>query len=221
MKFGTLVFTAALALHLMGCAQQYKKPLDRVSAQTETEITSREINPAGLAVPAGNTDPSDDHTPRRLESFTWDSVKHQLTWKVSRGESAGESYKPLTTDQYNIDMDKATMTFAGETRRFSEEEATNVQALMGLISQYAVESTVWWENGEGEPLGGNGSRVPQPPRKPKSTIPFNPRVVTRRSFEGLAAVGTEGIQVPSDPTQTCDKIADSLLALSFAGRPKR
>lgn len=221
MKLASLVFGVAVALHLLGFAQQYEEPLGHDSAPTVIHNDARAANRAGLALPAGSTDQTDPATPRRLESFTWDSVKHQLTWKVSKGEKAGDSYQPLATDQYNIDMDNATMTVAGETRRFSKEEADNVQVLMGLISEYAVESTVWWEKGEGEPVGGRGSRTPQPQRNPKNLIPTNPNVASSRSFAGLAALGTHRRPVPAAPTTIHDKIADSLLAWSMVERPQR
>lgn len=220
MKLVSIFFGVAVALHLLGFAQQYEKPLSHNPSRSSTknDITNR----AGLAVPAGRSDSPDEATPRRLESFTWDSVKHQLTWKVSKGDKAGDSYKPLATNQYNIDMDNATMTVAGETRRFSKEEADNVQVLMGLISEYAVESTVWWEKGEGDPVDGKGSRAPQPPqRSPKNLIPTNPNVASSRSFAGLAALRTVRRPVPADLTAIQDKIADSLLAWSMVERPQR
>lgn len=61
------------------------------------------------------------------------------------------------------------MSVNGETRRFSEEEASNVRTLMDFISKYALESTVWWENGEGEPLNGKGNQ-----NKPERTVPTRP-----------------------------------------------
>jgi hypothetical protein len=98
---------------------------------------------------------------RRLESVTWNSVNHELTWNVSKGERKDNAYKAVGTDHYSINMDSATMTVNGETRRFSEDEASNVRNLMDLIARYAVESTVWWENGQGEPIDGS-------PLKPKT-----------------------------------------------------
>jgi hypothetical protein len=106
---------------------------------------------------------------RRLESIQWDSVKHELTWDVSRGEKKGDAYQPRYNDHYEINMDRATMTVNGETRRFSEDEAANVRTLMDFISKYALESTVWWENGEGEPVDGRRN-----PTRPERTVPARP-----------------------------------------------
>jgi hypothetical protein len=101
---------------------------------------------------------------RRLESITWDSVKHQMSWDVSRGEKKGDTYQPNASDRYEINMDNATMTVNGQSRRFSKEEASNVRVLMDFISKYALESTVWWENGEGDPV--DGKDFPGVPSQP-------------------------------------------------------
>jgi len=89
--------------------------------------------------------------PRRLESVTWNSVKRELTWVISKGERDQKTgaYKPLSTETYLINMDKATMTFNGETRGFSKQEAVNVSALLDIIAKYAIESTLWWDQGHG------------------------------------------------------------------------
>ena len=111
----------------------------------------------------------DNISARRLESVTWDSVKHQLTWDVSKGEKGGGAYQPLSKDRYEINMDSATMTVNGETRRFSEDEASNVRMLMDFVSRYALESTVWWESGEGDPVDGKNM-----PARPERQTPRNP-----------------------------------------------
>lgn len=108
-----------------------------------------------------------DHTPRRLESVTWNSVKHELTWVVSQGEKTGAAYKPTANENYQISMDEATMSFHGELRRFSREEAANVHTLMDLVAKYAVDSTVWWDDGQGEKLDGNDKRKPKDEDKPR------------------------------------------------------
>ena len=95
-----------------------------------------------------------DRSPRRLESVTWNSVKRELSWVISKGERDRQSgaYKPLTMQTYVINMDKATMTFNGETRGFSKQEAINVTALLDIIAKYAIESTLWWDQGHGQPV---------------------------------------------------------------------
>jgi hypothetical protein len=111
---------------------------------------------------------AEDKPQRRLESVTWNPVKKELTWVVSSGvttdagNQGGKKYQPGETRTYRIDMENATMTFNGETRKFSQQEATSVSGLMALISTYAVESTIWWEKGHGEKVSG-GERVSAEP----------------------------------------------------------
>ncbi len=124
---------------------------------------------------------AEDKAPRRLESITWSPTDHKLTWVISSGsrDTSGK-YKPLKSQTYNIDMSAATMNFNGEGRRFSRDEAKNVQVLMDLISKYAVESTLWWDQGQGVPLGkeDKGDTEVSQPRQPA-----RPRTPAQRPAE--------------------------------------
>jgi hypothetical protein len=112
-----------------------------------------------------SNEPKPDTRPRRLESVTWNSVDHKLTWVISTGEKKkGEPYKALQSESYDIDMDAAIMKFHGENRRFSSQEAESVHALMDLIAKYAVESTIWWDDGQGKKI--DGDNQPEPVHKP-------------------------------------------------------
>jgi hypothetical protein len=118
--------------------------------------------------------PASANRSRRLESITWNSVKHELTWVVSQGERGEDSgYRAFSSERYVIRMDEATMTFSGETRRFSEDEAENVRALMDMIAKYAVDSTVWWDDGLGQPVDGSEPKQ-KTPGKLKSRDPNDP-----------------------------------------------
>jgi len=120
---------------------------------------------------------ADEKTPRRLESVTWSPSDHKLTWVISTGakDTAGK-YKPAKSQTYNIDMSAATMTLNGEGRRFSRDEAKNVQVLMDLVSKYAVESTIWWDQGQGTPLGKeNKSDTEVNDRQQERSKPATPR----------------------------------------------
>ncbi|MBI4875988.1 MAG: hypothetical protein HY822_15235 [Acidobacteria bacterium] len=116
-----------------------------------------------------------DKTPRRLESVNWSPSDHKLTWVISNGvKDAAGKYKAVKSQTYLIDMSAATMTFNGEGRRFSRDEARNVQALMDLLAKYAVESTIWWDQGQGTPIGKEGkdeTEVTTPRRPPKPVAP--------------------------------------------------
>lgn len=157
--FVTLGIVTALALPAIGCAQEHNAAQDRGKAMD------------GAPDPGAGEEhksAAKDHLPRRLETVTWNSVKHELTWVISKGEKAGSTYKALGTQNYEISMDDATMTFSGDTRRFSKEEAANVHVLMDVISKYAVDSTVWWDEGQGEPVNGN----PKKENKDKESSPI-------------------------------------------------
>jgi hypothetical protein len=128
------------ALLLSGCAQERRAAQDHPLRSREQTVS--EVAPAS-----------------RLESVTWNAVRHELTWVVSSGEKeAGADYKPLKSESYLIALDDATMSFNGEARRFSTEEASNVHVLMDLIAKYAIDSTVWWDDGHGEPVD-DGSKA--------------------------------------------------------------
>jgi hypothetical protein len=145
---------ALLALPAIGCAQEPKGNADagRQTAKADRRQLSNtqdEQEEQGGAKRSGKA-------PRRLESVTWNSVKHQLTWVISK---SAEQAEKKGQDQYEINMDNATMKFNGEIRRFSKEEASNVHMLMDLISKYAVDSTIWWDQGQGQKLDGDGQPV--------------------------------------------------------------
>jgi hypothetical protein len=52
------------------------------------------------------------------------------------------------------------MKLKGEGRTFSKDEAESVHMLVDLIARYAVESTVWWEEGLGDKVDQNGNPAP-------------------------------------------------------------
>ena len=158
MKISKYMFVALLSLQMLGCAQGPRHS----SRSSRPQIKG--ANAAAWNQIEEDKD-SQDARFRRLESITWDSVKHELKWEVSTGEKKENGYQPRSSDRYAIDMDKATMTVNGERRRFSEDEASNVRTLMDFVSKYAVESTVWWESGEGDPVDENGT--PTGPGKDK------------------------------------------------------
>jgi len=165
MRFSVISFATPLVLLAVGCAQAGSSVPNGVRNANDSTAVRRTAQQGD----SSKTQQGDSTKtpPRRLESVTWNSVSHELTWVVSSGEKKGADYKPLKSDKYLIRIDDATMTFNGETRRFSKEEASNVLVLMDLISKYAAESTIWWEDGQGEPLNGNG----KPNAKPKQVQP--------------------------------------------------
>jgi hypothetical protein len=157
-KFLSIAFAVTVSLFFAAYAQQKNF--------TSGKKVPLAVQPQGPKSQDRVMAAADSQTPRRLESLTWNSVNHTLLWDVSTGNAKTEdasAYRPVTTDHFKIDMDKATMTYNGESRRFSEDEAGNVRSLMDAISKYAVESTIWWEQGQGDPVDGTTSPV-----KPKN-----------------------------------------------------
>jgi hypothetical protein len=123
------------------------------------------LSAPGHAQTAGTTPPSESGRPgapaetpgtpeklRRLETVTWNPVKCELTWVMSSGDRTAGQYTPSVSETYTIKMDTAIMEFHGENRGFEATEAEQVHLLMNAISRYAIESTIWWDAGEGDRL---------------------------------------------------------------------
>jgi hypothetical protein len=167
--FVTVSLATLLALPGVSCAQESSASGGRFPVRahkaSDTTRAQDEQQPGGPGQ-------SNSQTPRRLESVSWNPVKHELTWVVSRGQLTGSDYKPLATENYLINMDDATMTYNGETRRFSRQEADNVTVLMDLLSKYAVDSTVWWDQGHGQPVDGSSPApaTPTPAKRKKANV---------------------------------------------------
>lgn len=87
---------------------------------------------------------------RRLESVTWDPVRHTLRWTMSRGELRDGKYElHALAGDYEIQLDKAEMKHRGAVRQFSPEEARYVHGIVDWISGYAAESVFWFEEKQG------------------------------------------------------------------------
>ncbi len=148
--FVAISVASLLALPAMSCAQDHsavrngRSTGERTVAQQQGQDPDQD-NSAGEA--------------RRLESVTWNPVTHELTWTIAKGEKVGNNFRPMSKDNYLIKLDNATMTYHGETRGFSKQEAANVHVLMDLVSKYAADSTIWWDQGQGDKLDENGNPV--------------------------------------------------------------
>ena len=153
----TFSLVTLLALPAASCAQE-RPATGRDSAQD-----SRTKAGEHRAVGDQRKLPDAEDSPRRLETVTWNSVTHEApgSFRKARRRIAAAT-RSSGLQNYLINMDDATMSFSGEMRRFSREEATNVHALMDLIAKYAIDSTVWWDDGQGEPVNGNGKEKKEP-----------------------------------------------------------
>jgi hypothetical protein len=58
-----------------------------------------------------------------------------------------------SSNKYEISPDKAVMAFADEKRAFTEEEAASLHRLLDTLSLYCAESVIWWDQGQGDPIG--------------------------------------------------------------------
>jgi hypothetical protein len=96
----------------------------------------------------------------RLETVTWNPQTEELSWVVSIHNIAGDDGHPAVQQKYTIRIDGAVMSYKGEDRHFDPAEARRVVELMNVISSYAVESTIWWTDGEDEKPAGKDSISP-------------------------------------------------------------
>jgi hypothetical protein len=124
-----------------------------------------------------------------LENVTWNPQTEELSWVVSMRDLAAGKDQQAVQEKYTIHIDTATMSFKGEGRHFDPDEAHKVKELMDVISNYTVESTVWWSNGEGEKSNGNESAPPA--TKDKSTDKPKPAPPTRVPVPATADSSTK------------------------------
>jgi hypothetical protein len=171
-KLLTPLFLAAICICGAGCGWNHSRAED-----------AHRTGPKPLRLDAAQQDAP---TVRRLESVSWSPVKHRLTWEISSDAEKTDSIPAVKTDHYEIQMDDATMTYNGETRRFSENEALQVRAVMDVISKYAADSTLWWEEGQGDPVDGSTAPRPRTKEKPRTTADPNQVVSLPRALFQLA-----------------------------------
>src|ERR1700743_510121 len=101
-----------------------------------------------IAPPAAPSDP-DAQQYKRLASVTWDLDTHKLVWVVQKGIEVNGQFVPKSTARYEVSPGEAFMAVNEEKRGIESDEAKSLHDLLGVLSLYCVESTVWWENGGG------------------------------------------------------------------------
>ncbi len=107
---------------------------------------------------------------KKLGSLTWDLDAHKLVWVVQKGKVVNDHFVPASEERYEISPDEATMTTSGEKRGFEAAEAESLQKLLDVLSVYCAESVVWWDQGEGTPLGPDGSNPSRHPGQGKPAL---------------------------------------------------
>lgn len=113
-----------------------------------------------------------EEKPRRLEGFHYDAQTHHLGWTISQGhlDERGEYVMEVFLPDLDISLDEAVMKVGDEERRFSRGEAAGVQRLLEFLARYCTESTIWWDEGKGEPVALRASGV----KRLKLTRPLGP-----------------------------------------------
>ena len=172
--------------------KSWPEPEDGIRIRSQGGImpsakTSRPLRLAAAVIVFAATACGQEGKARRLETVTWSPTEHKLTWVVASGDMDEGKFKSKGKLSYVIDLDKATMQFNGENRGFSKNEAANVHALMDLVAKYAVESTVWWDDGQGDKLDkkpdrNNTVRHDKAPVKPQSKPSPEIRLASSRSI---------------------------------------
>lgn len=105
---------------------------------------------------------------RKLGTVTWDLHAHKLVWTVQKGAEVNGEFVPSSEDRYEISPDDAIMAYSNEKRGFTEDEATSLHHLLDVLSMYCAESVVWWDQGQGTPVG-PGSKSAEPKKQPEKS----------------------------------------------------
>ena len=121
---------------------------------------------------APQTDSQDKSAPadtqfKRLASVTWDLNTHKLVWVVEKGEEVNGAFVPKSTSRYEVSPSEAFMAANNEKRDIAADEAKSLHELLGVLSLYCIESTVWWENG-------GGAEKTSDPAKPAPPVDAKP-----------------------------------------------
>lgn len=126
---------------LLSCAT-FSLAQDMKIAPPKQAPTPEQLAPQSPAAPA-----PDAQVLKRLASVTWDLNTHKLVWVVEQGVEVNGEFAPQAAERYEVSPSEASMAVNDETRGIAGEEASSLHDLLGVLSLYCVESTVWWENG--------------------------------------------------------------------------
>jgi hypothetical protein len=121
------------------------------------------IAAVALAIARPQTAATPDHKEpgekqKQLVSVTFNLLDFKLRWDLAEGtvDDKGEFRIDKLLGQQEINPDEATMTVNGETRKFSEREASSLRRMLATLARYCAESTIWFEEGNGEPVNKPG-----------------------------------------------------------------
>jgi len=107
---------------------------------------------------------------KRVASVTWDSQSGKLVWVVQDGQEQNGEFAGSSEERYEISPKEAVMAVEGQQRTFTDTEVTRLWSLLHSLTLYCVESTMWWETGQGDPLD-HGKPTDQPPSNQSAPKP--------------------------------------------------
>lgn len=90
---------------------------------------------------------------QRLEKVIWNPVTHILSWEITEGHiDVHGQYEPeRLVGTFFIEPQAAMMSFAGKREGFTHQEGDHVHDILDSLSHYLMSSTLWWQDGKGEP----------------------------------------------------------------------
>jgi len=108
---------------------------------------------------------------KRVATLTWDLETGKLTWVVQTRAEDSPEFPAASNEKYEISPKDATMTFNGESRPFTSQEAKWLENLLHVLTGYCVASTIWWHGGQALPDPDNPAPAPSQPDQtaPKPT----------------------------------------------------
>ncbi len=134
----------------------------------------------------GKTSDSATGAKKRLQSVTWDPNSHKLIWVVQTGApGTNGEFVAKGSERYEISPDDAIMAVKDQKRGFTDQEAASLHRLLDTLSLYCVESVVWWDRGEGDPIDGNGQRIHKKETPPEQRRRRKPEPSDTRTLVGM------------------------------------
>jgi hypothetical protein len=90
---------------------------------------------------------------QRLEKVIWNPVSHVLSWEITEGyiDVHGQYEPERFVGNFSIEPQAAMMSFAGKKQGFMQQEGDHVHEIVDSLSHYLMSSTLWWQQGQGEP----------------------------------------------------------------------
>ena len=138
-------------------------------------------------------------TVKRLDSVTWDLNSHKLVWVVQTGTQVNGEFTPTSSSRYEVSPDEASMSAKDEKRGFTEEEAASLHHLLDVLSLYCAESTVWWEQGQGDSM----EKAPTQ-QKTRTKVSPDPKPVKVKDQSTPPPAEKKPVRVPTNSALVAD-----------------